>query len=444
MGLMIDTTPLRVSRDFRRLWIGQAISFFGTTITMAALPYQVFHAANDSTLAVGLLGVVQLVPLLVCSIIGGALADSIDKRILLVGVTIAAFACSCGLAVNASLEHPQLWVMYVIAAVASGVTAVTFPALRSLLPLLLEPSLRPAGFALQSTYASFGMMGGPAVGGLLIAAVGLTSTYAVDAATYVVALVFFAGIASSPPIGDAARASVASVREGLRFLGDQPVILSVFGIDLLAMIFGMPRALLPALTVRLGGGPLLYGFMLSSVAAGAFLASITSGWTGRVRRQGRAVLRAVAVWGVAIALAGLTTNVAVVLFGLALAGAADMISGVYRSAIAADVTPDDLRGRISGVELAVYAGGPQLGDIEGGVVGGLVGVPFAIVSGGIACVIAAGVFAVCVKSFANYVGPGPASAPQASVSEAGIPPSSERGPSGPARSGQRASVEEPT
>jgi MFS family permease len=167
------------------------------------------------------------------------------------------------------------------------------------------------------------------------------------------------------------------------------------------------------LTVRLGGGPLLYGFLLSSVAAGAFLASITSGWTGRVRRQGRAVLCAVAVWGVAIALAGVTTNVAVVLFGLALAGAADMISGVYRSSIAADVTPDDLRGRISGVELAVYAGGPQLGDVEGGVVGGLVGVPFAIVSGGIACVIAAGVFAVCVKSFANYVGPG--AAPVASV-----------------------------
>src|SRR5262245_54973847 len=406
MSLLIDTTPLRVSRDFRRLWIGQSVSFFGTTITIAALPWQVYDATH-STLAVGFLGVVQLVPLLVCSIVGGALADSIDKRVLLVGVTIAAFGCSCGLAVNASLDHPHLWLVILLGAVATGVTAVTFPVLRSLLPLLLEPALRPAAFALQSTYASFGMMAGPAFGGLLIGAFGLTSTYGVDAATYLVALVAFAGIAASPPIGDAARASVASVREGLRFLGGQPVILSVFGIDLLAMIFGMPRALLPALTVRLGGGPLLYGFLLSSVAAGAFVASITSGWTGRVRRQGRAVLRAVTVWGIAIALAGITTNVAVVLLGLALAGAADMISGVFRSAIAADVTPDDLRGRISGVELAVYAGGPQLGDIEGGVVGGLVSVPFAIVSGGVACVIAAGVFAVRVKSFANYIGPGP-------------------------------------
>lgn len=406
MGLLIDTTPLRVSRDFRRLWIGQAVSFFGSTITIAALPLQVFHAAHDSTLAVGMLGVVQLVPLLVFSIIGGALADSIDKRLLLLGVTVVACACSCALAVNASLDHPQLWLMYLLGAVASGVTAVTFPVLRSLLPLLLEPALRPAAFVLQSTYASFGMLAGPAFGGFLIAAFGYTSTYAVDAGTYVFAFIVFAGIAASPPVGDVARASVASVREGLHFLRGQPVILSVFGIDLLAMIFGMPRALLPALTVRLGGGPLLYGFLLASVAAGALIASITSGWTGRVRRQGRAVLVAVTVWGLAIALAGLTVNVAVVLFGLALAGAADMISGVYRSAIAADVTPDDLRGRISGVELAVYAGGPQLGDIEGGVVGGLVSVPFAIVSGGLACVIAAGVFAVCVKSFANYVGPG--------------------------------------
>jgi MFS family permease len=402
MRVLIDTTPLRVSPDFRRLWIGQAVSFLGSTMTAAALPYQVFHQTHSS-LAVGFLGVAQLGPLLVCAIVGGALADSIDKRVLLISVTVAAMVCSIGLAINSSLDHPQLWLLYLLGAAASGVLALTFPVLRSLLPLLLEEALRPAGFALQSTYGSFGMMAGPAIGGVLIAVVGLTSTYCVDVATYALALIAFVGIASSPPIGDGNRASVASIREGLHFLRGQSVIMSVFGIDLLAMIFGMPRALFPALTERLGGGPALYGLLLSSVAAGAFVASITSGWTGRVRRQGRAVLYSVAVWGAAIAVVGLTLSPAVALAFLAVAGAADMISGVYRSAIAADVTPDDLRGRISGVEMAVYAGGPQLGDIEAGIVGGLVSVPFAIVSGGLACVAAAGIFAVKAKSFSGYV-----------------------------------------
>jgi MFS family permease len=187
------------------------------------------------------------------------------------------------------------------------------------------------------------------------------------------------------------------------------------------MIFGMPRALFPALTARLGGGPLLYGFLLASVAGGAFVASITSGWTGRIRRHGLAVIVAVAVWGAAIAITGLTLNVAVVLLCLAIAGGADMVSGVYRSAIAADVTPDELRGRISGVELAVYAGGPVVGDIEAGVVGGLVGVPFAIVSGGLACVAAAGVFATRVKSFARYVSPAAAPTPTPAPAPAPAP-----------------------
>ena len=406
MGLLIDTTPLRVSRDFRRLWIGQAVSFLGSTMTMAALPYQVFHQTR-STLAVGILGIVQLGPLLIGSIVGGAYADSVDKRRLLIGVTIASLLCSAALACNASLDHPHLWALYVLGAAASGATAVMFPVLRSLLPLLLDEGLRPAAYALQSTYGSFGMMAGPAVGGVLIGAIGLADTYAVDVATYALALVAFSRIAPSPPVGDAHPASVGSVLHGFRFLRGQPVVMSVFGIDLIAMIFGMPIALFPALTERLGGGPTLYGFLLASVAAGAFVASITSGWTGHVRHQGRAVLWAVAVWGAAIAAAGLTLNTVAVLVLFGIAGAADMISGVYRSTIAADVTPDDLRGRISGAEIAVYAGGPQLGHVEAGVVGGLVGVPFAIVSGGIACIVGAAVFAMRVPSFAHYVRPNP-------------------------------------
>jgi MFS family permease len=407
--VLLDTRPLAVSRDFRRLWLGQAVSFFGTMITGAALPYQVYHQTGSS-FAVGVLGVVQLVPLLVFAVLGGALADNLDKRRVLLAITTMSLVGTAVLAFNSSLDRPQLWLLYVLGAVSSGTGAISFAVLRSLLPLLLDDELRPAGYALQSTYGSFGMMAGPALAGVVIAAHGLTTAYAVDVATYVVALGVFVGIAPAPPVGapgEAAsvRALWASSVEGLRFLRGHSMVMSIFGLDLLAMTFGMPRALFPALTEHLGGGPRLYGLLWASVAAGMFVASLASGWTSHVRRQGRAVLVAVAAWGGAIAIAGLVRVPAVVLVMLALAGAADMISGVFRSTIAAAVTPDELRGRVSGIEFAVYAGGPVVGDVEAGLVGGLAGVPFAIVSGGLACVAAAVAFAVRVPAFAGYRAP---------------------------------------
>jgi MFS family permease len=370
-------------------------------VTAAALPFQVFHQTHSS-LAVGLLAVAQLGPLLVCAVVGGGLADRVDKRRLLLAVTATALACSAMLAANASLDHPRLWLLYVLGAAASGVLAVSLPVLRSLLPLLLEEDLRPAAFALQATYGSFGMMAGPAAAGLLIGSFGLRSAYVTDVVSFGVALVAFAGIAPSPPILGTSETSTTSLLAGLRFLRGHSVVMSVFAIDLVAMVFGMPRALFPALADRLGGGPLLYGLLLSSVAAGAFVAALASGWTTRVQHQGRALLAAVAAWGVTIAAAGLTRQTIFVLAMLGCAGGADMISGVYRSTIAANLTPDNLRGRVSGVELAVYAGGPVLGDVEAGVVGGLVGVPFAIVSGGVACVIGAALFAGRVRGLATY------------------------------------------
>ncbi len=405
MRLLVDTTPLRVSPDFRRLWIGQAVSFFGTTITMAALPYQVFHETGSS-LDVGLLGLAQLGPLLLLSLIGGALADSFDKRRILLIVNSVSLVCSAVLALNASLPHPHVWLLFVVGAASSGSFALTYPVTRSLLPLLVVEELRPAAFALQSTYGTFGMMVGPAIGGLIIGAFGVSTAYAVDVTTFLIALGVFMGLSPAPPMLAPGSARVSSILDGLRFLRGQSVMMSIFGLDLLAMVFGMPRALFPALSQRLGGGATLYGLLLSSVAAGAFLASLFSGWTGRIRHQGRAVLWAVAFWGGAIAIAGLVREPVVVLVMFACAGGADMISGVFRSTIAMSVTPDDMRGRVSGVEIAVYAGGPVLGDVEAGLVGGLAGVPFAIVSGGLACVAAAGLFAAKVGSFRDYVRPG--------------------------------------
>lgn len=401
-GLFVDTKPLRVSRDFRLLFVGQAVSYLGGMITMAALPYQVFHATHSSV-DVGLLGLAQLGPMLFCGLVGGALADAIDKRTLLLLLGVGAMVISGVLALNASLSHPQIWALYVLGVLSTGIGALIFPVMRSLLPLLLDAELRPAGFTLQATYGSFGMMAGPAVGGLLIGAFGLKAAYAVDVVTYVVALLVYSRIAPSPPVGTGDASTRASIFEGIRFLRGHSLVISIFGIDLLAMVFGMPRALFPALAERLHAGPLFYGLLLSSVAAGAFIASLTSGWTSRIRRYGRAVVFSVCVWGGAIAVAGFVHTPALVLLALVVAGGADMISGVYRSTIAAAVTPDELRGRVSGVEFAVYASGPTLGDVEAGLVGGLVSVPFAIVSGGLACIAAALLFGALVPGFASYV-----------------------------------------
>ena len=297
MGVLVDTTPLRVSPDFRRLWSGQAVSFVGSMITTAALPFQVFRQTHSS-LAVGLLGLAQLGPLLICSVVGGGFADRLDKRHLLLAVTSAAVTCSAALAVNATLDHPQLWVLYVVGGAVGGVTAVSSTVLRSMLPLLVEDELRPAAYSLQAAYGSFGMMAGPAAAGRLIGG-------CVDVASFGVALATFAAIAPSPPVSGATAEAATSLLAGLRFLRGHRVVMSVFAIDLVAMVFGMPRALFPALAERLGGGPVLYGLLLSSVAGGAFLAALASGWTARVQRQGRALLVAVGAWGVSVAGAGL-------------------------------------------------------------------------------------------------------------------------------------------
>jgi len=401
VALLIDTAPLRASRDFRLLWTGQAVSFFGGMITMAALPYQVFHQTGSSV-AVGLLGLAQLGPLLFFGLVGGALADSIDKRTMLLAVTAGALCSSGALAINASLSHPQLWLLYVLAMVSTSITALTFPVMRSLLPMLLEEELRPAAYTLQATYGSFGMMAGPAVGGLLIAAVGLGAAYGVDVATYVLALFVFLQLSPSPPVEGSAVASRASVLEGVRFLRGHSVVMSVFGIDLLAMVFGMPRALFPALADRLGGGPGLYGLLLSSVAAGAFVASLGSGWTGRVRRHGRAVLWSVAVWGGAIAIAGLTRQPVLVLIALAVAGGADMISGVYRIAILQSAAPDAMRGRLAGVFLVVVAGGPRVGDVRAGGMASWLGLQQSVVVGGVLVIVLTVLVGVLVPRFAAY------------------------------------------
>ena len=403
-ALAVDVTPLRTSRDFRILWLGLLVSFTGSMLTFVALPFQVYELTGSS-LAVGLLGLAELVPLLVASLWGGAVADAVDRRTVLRRAYLALALTTLAMAVNAGLDDPQLWVLYVAGGAASALNGIAQSSMRSLVPLIVPSSQRPAAFALMGVYATLGMLLGPLLAGVLIASIGLAATFALDVASYGAAFAAATLIAPRPPAPDADRASLQSIVDGLRFVRGRPEILGTFWVDLVAMVFGMPRALFPALSERLGGGPRMLGLLYGAISLGALVATLTSGWTGRVRRQGAAVLWAVGAWGVAIAAVGVVRAAWLAVAFLALAGAADMVSAIFRSTITADATPDELRGRVVGLEWAVVVSGPLLGDAEAGIVAGLAGVPVAIVSGGVACVTGAAVLWRRLPAFAGYEKP---------------------------------------
>jgi MFS family permease len=399
--LAIDVTPLKHSRDFRLLWFGNAVSFLGTQITFVAIPFQVYEL-TESTLAVGLIGLVELIPLVTLSLLGGAVADRMDRRTLLIRTDTALAATSGLLAINATIGKPQLWAIYALAAVSAALFAFGLPALRSTAPLLLPTRLLPAAAALSSIQGSLGFIVGPLLGGVLIEAVSLPWTYLLDAATYVFSLLLVIAVAPIPPVNSGSAAK-PSVLDGFRFLHGRPVLQGSFYVDLMAMVFGMPKALFPAIAVvRFGGGPSVLGLLYAAPAVGSFLAAATSGWAGGVRRQGLAVYAAVIGWGAALVVFGVAHSLWLALGALAAAGAADTISGVFRTAILQASAPAHMQGRLSGVELMVVASGPALGDLEAGALAAVTSVRFSVISGGLGCIVGVGVMAMLLPEFARY------------------------------------------
>ncbi len=400
--LVVDLTPLRTSRQFRLLWTGETISDMGSHITAVAVPYQVFLITRSS-LAVGLLALCELFPLLTLSVVGGTIADRIERRRLLRFAYIVLPVLSAALALNAHLARPHLWALYVFATLSAAAYALYSPAVRSAPPLLFPKEDLPSVFALRSVSYNLGSLAGPAVGGLLIATIGFPGTYLVDAASFLVSL---ATISMMAPLAlaehEVPERFVDALREGFRFLKGRPVLQSTFSFDLDAMIFGMPMALFPAMAFRLGGGARTAGLLYAAPNAGSILITLLSGRAKHVRRQGQAVMASIVVWGAAIVAFGLSRSLWLALLALAVAGAADMWSGIFRTTIAQAVVPDAMRGRLSGIELAVVATGPSIGDLEAGVVGSLVSVPFSIVSGGIACIAGVFVLGLLVPEFARY------------------------------------------
>jgi len=397
---LVDAALLRESREFRLLWLGQSISGVGNQLTQVALAFQVYRLTG-STLAVGLLALARIVPLLACSLPGGAIADAVDRRKLLLWAQAGAAACTLALALN-TVTAPRLWVIYVLAAALAGISALYSPGLGSTVPRLVPAGKLPAALALTSVSGSTGSLIGPVLGGALIARFGVGGAYLVDVAAFAVALGTLGAMAPVPPAHGTPPPGLASIHEGLRFLRGRRVLQSTFAIDLNAMVFGMPTSLFPAIAVRVGGGAQVLGYLYAAPYAGALLASLVSGGVTRVRRQGRVVMAAVLVWGAAILAFGVAGSLWEMLAFLTIAGGADFVSAVFRDAIALTVVPDEMRGRLNGMEQAVVATGPELGNLEAGVVASLVNVPFSIISGGLACVIGVGVLAVVAPEFDRY------------------------------------------
>lgn len=400
--VVVDVQPLRSSRQFRLLWSGQLVSFTGNQITMVAAPVQVYGLTR-STLAVGLLGLAQLGPLLICSILGGALADALDRRRLMLATQVALAATTVALAVNAFSSHPHLWPLYVFSAAAAGLSGIDSPTRTASMPGLVRPEHIPAAQALNQIIMTAGFVVGPAIGGLLIARASLGVAYLVDVATFGVAGVALLLMAPLPPRDGGTKAGLRSVAEGLRFLKGRRALQGTFVIDLDAMVFGMPRAVFPQLAAQtFGGGPAVVGLLYAAPGAGALAGALSSGWVSRVHRQGRAVLVSVAVWGLAIAAFGLTSWLWLALVLLAVAGAADVVSAVFRNTILFASVPDHLRGRLSAIHIGVVTGGPRLGDVESGAVAALAGPQTAVVSGGLACLLGVGVIARLMPELSRW------------------------------------------
>jgi MFS family permease len=393
----MDLSPLRESRDFRRFYSGQLISTLGNQLTAVAVPYQTYLITHSS-LYVGLVSMGQLIPLIAASLLGGALIDAIDRRRLVLVVELVMLMCSAGLAVNSDLG-PALWPLFLCSAVQAGLSGMDNSARNAMVPRMVGMRNVTASSALFQATFQLGGVVGPTVAGLLLAGGGVRLVYWLDVATFCASLLAIFAISPQPPEHAGGRRAT-SVLEGFRFLRGKQDVQGAYVIDLNAMIFGMPRALFPALgTLVFGGGASTVGLLYAAPGAGALLGAVTTGWVNRVRRQGLAVIVCVIVWGAAIAGFGVVHWLPLALLLLAIAGWADVISAVFRSTIIQHSVPDALRGRLMGVQIAVVTGGPRLGDLEAGAVASAFGDTTSVVSGGLACIAGAILLARALPGF---------------------------------------------
>lgn len=399
-SLVVDPTPLRLDRDFRLLWTGQAISTVGRMVTSIVLPTQVYLLTGD-LLTLGALSLVQLVPILIFALGGGAVADAVDRRRLLLITQLGLAATSVALMLLALLPAPPVAAIFAVAFVAAGFGAVDQPARGSAIPRLVPAERLTAAISLNQLVFNGAAVIGPAFGGLLLLFASFAACYLVDVVTFGAAIVAVLMISPIPPHPGAARPSVAAVVEGLRFARRRRPVLATFLVDINAMVFGSPRSLFAPLAIDVFKvGPAGVGLMSAAAGLGAFVAAVFSGWTNNVRRPGFAVLVAVAVWSLGIVGFGLSTfSFPLALLFLAIAAGADVFSAVLRSSIVQLLTPDALRGRVSSIHILVVTGGPRIGDAEASAVAAVMGTQWSVVSGGLLSLAGIGLLALAMPEF---------------------------------------------
>jgi MFS family permease len=400
--MFIDITPLRISRDYRLLFFGQLISAFGSAIGFVVLPVQVYQLTG-STLLVGLLSASEFVLILLMAFVGGAYADFVDKRKMLRITEVGQTLVAALLVANAMLAHPQVWLLFVGAALHAGLAALQRPSFEAMLQKLIPPELMSSVSALNFLRWNITTIVGPSIAGIIMARFGAGIAYSVDLVTFIASLAAVFLIRAVPRATQTEdRPTLKSVLEGLHYAWRRKEILGTYLIDMNAMFFGMPTALFPAMAAVFGAGTV--GFFYAAPSVGALVATLTSGWAKRVNRHGLFVSIAAALWGVAIIFFGFAQNLYLALFCLGLAGAFDMISAVFRMTIWNQTIPHHLRGRLAGLEMISYTSGPKLGDAEAGIVATLFSVRTSVVSGGILCVVGNAIISALIPQFIRYRG----------------------------------------
>ena len=394
----IDLEPLRHT-DFRRLWLGNSLGFVGFQLTAVAVPVQVYELTGSS-FWVGMLGLVGLVPLVMFGLWGGAVADAVDRRLLLLGSSFVLWGCTGGLLVAALLGLASLPLLLGLVAVQAAGFAVASSTRGAIVPRVLPAGLVPAANTLSFTASNVGMVIGPLLAGLILARWSFAAAYAADLAVFTLALYAALRLPALPPTGPTTAPGLRSVVDGLAFIVTRPVLLLSFAVDIVAMVLAMPRALFPATAAEFGGRGAA-GWLYAAIAIGAVAAGLSSGWIGRVGRQGVALVVAVIAWGLAVAAAGLVPVLWLMVLLLAVAGAADLVSAVYRQSILQTYAPDEMRGRMQGVFIVVVAGGPRLGDLRAGAAAAAFGVTAAWVGGALLAVVLVS-FALLVPALRRY------------------------------------------
>ena len=396
----IDLTPLKKYKDFRNLWTAGLISYLGSMITYVALPFQLKEITH-SYLAVGVLGVIEIVPLIIFGLYGGVLADSVDRKKMIWATELGALVIVLGLFANSVLPDPKTFVIYLAAALFAVVDGLQRPSMGAILPRLVSHEDLPSASNLLTLRWQLGFILGPTLGGIIFSTFSISVGYVFDIVTYLISLIFLAQMRSVLPSSEAEKPSLAALLEGVRYAFSRQDLLATYIIDLAAMFFAMPNALFP-FWADLLHAPWALGLFYAAGIAGAIAVTLTSGWTKTYRFHGRAIIAAAIGWGAAIALSGLTHSLIMVLICLAIAGGSDQISALFRQTIWNQTIPDELRGRLAGIELLSYSVGPLAGQLRAASIAAATSLSFSVTSGGLICVFVVAILAIFLPKFRKY------------------------------------------